>query len=152
MSHDDRDLATTLHNARAPIKEVGAGEIGGIAPGATTVVRPRRNSLLDGMSSSKRKEFPVTTGVMDYFRDAILGVAHVSYKGNQKHNPGEDLHWARGKSADDEDAAGRHMMERGDLDPPTGLPVSVQLAWRALAVAQKDLEDMFNIEPPRGCR
>src|SRR6185312_4208739 len=37
--------------------------------------------------------------------------ARVSYLGNQQHNPGQPLHWARGKSMDQLDAAARHEAE-----------------------------------------
>ena len=112
----------------------------------------RRKSLLDSMSSAERKEYPVTTGCFDYFRDALFAVAHVSYCGNRKHNPGQDLHWARNKSADEEDAMGRHLLERDETDPLTEETVAAQLAWRSLAYLQKVLEKKYNIEPPRGCK
>ena len=111
-----------------------------------------RRSLLDGMNSAERKRYPVTTGCFDYFRDALFAVAHVSYCGNQKHNPGEPLHWARGKSADEEDAMGRHLLEREDIDPLTEEVVAANNAWRALAYLQKVLEKKYNIKPPRGCK
>lgn len=109
-------------------------------------------SLLDGMTSEERKQYPVTTGVFDYFRDALFAVAHVSYCGNQKHNPGEPLHWARGKSMDEEDAMGRHLLERHQIDPLTEETVAAQLAWRALANLQKLLEQKYNIQAPPGCK
>jgi hypothetical protein len=121
-------------------------------PASRSSAPPQIMSLLDGMDSKKRKEYPVTTGVFDYFRDALLAVAHVSYKGNEKHNPGEPLHWARGKSADEPDAMGRHLLERDEIDPLTEEVVAAQLAWRALAYLQKTLEKKYNIKPPRGCR
>ena len=61
---------------------------------------------------SERKKFPVATGVLDYFPSALLQVAYVSYIGNQQHNPGQPMHWARGKSMDQEDTTLRHFMER----------------------------------------
>jgi hypothetical protein len=109
-------------------------------------------SLLEGMSSAKRKEYPITTGCFDYFRDALLAVAHVSYCGNKKHNPGEPLHWARSKSADEEDAIGRHLLERFETDDLTKETVAAQLAWRALAHLQKVLEKKYNIQMPKGCK
>ncbi len=112
---------------------------------------PVLKSLLDGMDSAERKQYPITTGCFDYFRDALLAVSHVSYCGNQKHNPGEPLHWARNKSADEEDAMGRHLLERGEIDTLTDEDVAAQLAWRALAYLQKLLETKYNIEKPRGC-
>ena len=114
--------------------------------------RVQKQSLLDGMTSAQRKEYPITTGCLDYFRDALLLVSHVSYKGNQKHNPGEPLHWARGKSADEEDAMGRHLLGRYDMDTEIGLEEAAQLVWRALAFLQKLAEKTRHINPPVGCK
>ena len=111
-----------------------------------------KQSLLDGMTSAQRKEYPITTGCLDYFRDALLLVSHVSYKGNQKHNKGEPLHWARSKSADEEDAIGRHLVNRYETDPEIDLEEAAQLAWRALAFLQKLAEKKHNIKPPVGCK
>jgi len=111
-----------------------------------------KKSLLDGMTSAQRKEYPITTGCLDYFRDALLAVSHVSFEGNKQHNPGEPLHWARNKSADEPDALVRHIMERDQIDPPTQEVVLAQAAWRALALLQKTLEAKHNIEPPLGCK
>jgi hypothetical protein len=78
--------------------------------------------------------------VLDYFPAALAEVAKVSKAGNDKHNPGEPLHWARGKSTDHADSAVRHIMERGQLDPDTGLSVLAHAAWRVLAMLQEELE------------
>ena len=111
-----------------------------------------KQSLLDGMTSAQRKEYPITTGCLDYFRDALLLVSHVSYKGNQKHNKGEPLHWARSKSADEEDAIGRHLVNRYEMDPEIDLEEAAQLAWGWLAFLQKLAEKTRNIKPPIGCK
>ncbi len=124
---------------------IGTGMTGPSAPA-------KKKSLLEGMTSEERKQYPLTTGCLDYFRDALLSVSHVSYCGNQKHNPGEPLHWARNKSADELDAIGRHLVERNDIDDLTKEVMAANLAWRALAYLQKVLEAKYNIEPPPGCK
>lgn len=86
-----------------------------------------------------RKQRPVTRGVLDYFPDAIMEVAHCSYIGNEQHNPGEPMHWAKGKSMDEADALVRHLMERGTFDSD-GIRHSAKVAWRALALLQRELE------------
>lgn len=86
-----------------------------------------------------RKDVPIMTGVLDYFPDAIAAVAVLSKIGNDQHNPGEPMHWARGKSGDEADAAVRHLMERGAVDTD-GVRHSTKAAWRALANLQKELE------------
>jgi len=86
-----------------------------------------------------RKAIPAATGVLDYFPDAILALAVCSRKGNEQHNPGQPLHWSRGKSSDHADALIRHFLERGKVDSD-GVPHSVKVAWRALAIAQLELE------------
>lgn len=98
-----------------------------------------------------RKRRPIVTGCLDYFPDALLEVAHLSWVGNQKHNPGEPLHWARGKSMDQADTTVRHLMERGGFDyyeitnergekETVKVRHSVAVAWRALANLQEELE------------
>jgi hypothetical protein len=88
----------------------------------------------------ERKKIPVGTGVLDYFPAALAAVAAVSYAGNEQHNPGEKLHWARGKSGDQADTLIRHFLERGTLDTD-GHRHSAKLAWRALAILQLELEE-----------
>lgn len=89
--------------------------------------------------SKERKKVPIATGVLDYFPDALAEVARVSYVGNEQHNPGEPLHWARGKSIDQADTVIRHFLERGKIDSD-GQRHSAKLAWRALALLQLELE------------
>jgi hypothetical protein len=85
----------------------------------------------------------MATGVLDYFPDAIAAIAHVSYVGNEQHNPGQPLHWARGKSTDEADTLVRHLSQRGSLDCD-GIRHSAKMAWRALALLQKEIEDEQN--------
>lgn len=87
----------------------------------------------------ERKTYPLWSGLMQYFPDALAAVAHVSYVGNEQHNPGQSLHWAREKSADQEDTLLRHLMERGTVDSD-GIRHSAKVAWRALAMLQLELE------------
>ena len=86
-----------------------------------------------------RKACPIASGVLDYFPDALAEIARVSKVGNDQHNPGQPLHWAREKSTDEADALIRHFMERGYMDND-GLRHSAKMAWRALALLQKELE------------
>lgn len=108
---------------------------------------PRR--LLSLLTSAERKQYPMASGLMDYFPDALALVSNVSWRGNNKHNPGEPLHWARGKSMDHADCILRHHAERGALDPE-GVRHSAQLAWRALALLQEELEAAYGLSTPRG--
>lgn len=103
-------------------------------------------------NSLARKGIPVTTGVLDYFSAAIAYVARVSMYGNEKHNPGQPLHWARGKSNDHADAIGRHLIERGGIDADSGLRHSGELAWRALANLQTELEEAGEAPISRGSK
>lgn len=91
------------------------------------------------MTSEDRKQHPVATGVLDYFPEALLELASVSFVGNEQHNPGTAMHWDRSKSGDEADALIRHFMERGTLDSD-GLRHTAKMAWRALALLQKELE------------
>jgi hypothetical protein len=90
--------------------------------------------------SEARKGVPLTTGVLDYFPAALAAVAKLSKFGNDKHNPGEPLHWSRGKSNDHADCIARHLVDRGVIDPETKMSHTVEVAWRALALLQEELE------------
>jgi hypothetical protein len=111
---------------------------------------PVQNKTAIPLDSASRKEYPMGTGLIDYFRDALAEVARISYLGNQKHNPGEPLHWSRDKSMDHADCLIRHYAERGTRDAE-GNRHSAQMVWRALALFQEELEREKGLEPPRGC-
>ena len=89
--------------------------------------------------AKERKTLPVATGVIDYFPDALIAVAHCSQVGNEQHNPDKPLHWDRSKSGDESDALMRHFIERGTYDSDH-IRHSTKVAWRALALLQKELE------------
>lgn len=89
--------------------------------------------------SQARKHLPLARGFLDYFPAAAAAVAQLSLAGNIKHNPGQELHHARGKSTDHADCVVRHLMERGTVDTD-GIRHSVKVAWRALALLQEELE------------
>lgn len=97
------------------------------------------DSLSQATTAAGRKAMPIATGVVDYFPDALAAVAAVSKIGNDQHNPGEPLHWAREKSTDEADALMRHFVERGGYDND-GVRHSAKAAWRALALLQKEIE------------
>ena len=86
-----------------------------------------------------RKNIPVATGCVDYFPDALAAVAELSRVGHEQHNPGTPLRWDRSKSGDESDALMRHFLQRGTIDSD-GIRHSAKVAWRALALLQKELE------------
>ena len=108
----------------------------------------KKKSLLDGMTSEERKQYPIVSGCLDYFRDALLEVSHVSWLGNQKHNPGQPLHWARDKSNDHADCVVRHMATRTEIESESGETHAVHALWWALAMVQEMEEKRLGI-PPR---
>ena len=91
-------------------------------------------------TTAERKAIPLASGVLDYFPAALAYVAKISKAGNDKHNPGQPLHHARGKSMDHPDCILRHLIDRGTIDPEDGLRHSGKIAWRALALLQEELE------------
>jgi dATP/dGTP diphosphohydrolase len=103
------------------------------------------------LDSKERKNVPLVTGVLDYFPAALAAVAKLSKFGNDKHNPGEPLHWARGKSNDHADCIARHLVDRGVIDPETGMSHTVEVAWRALALLQLE-EEARGAPMARGAR
>lgn len=101
------------------------------------------------LTSAERKQYPITSGFLDYFPDAVAMVAHVSWRGNEKHNPGQPIHWARGKSSDHADCIARHLIERDFLDPDN-IEHAAEMAWRSMAYLQELLERRYGLHLPRG--
>ncbi len=98
--------------------------------------------------AAARKALPLFSGCLCYFPDALLAVAEVSRVGNDQHNPGQPLHWAKEKSRDEADALLRHLLDNGSLDTD-GIRHSAKVAWRALALLQReiDMENGYGYDP-----
>lgn len=98
--------------------------------------------IVDSCTSApaERKKFPIATGLLDYFPDAVWAVARCSWAGGQQHNPGEPLHWSRDKSNDHADCMMRHFMERGTVDED-GVRHMTKTVWRAMALLQLEIEE-----------
>ncbi len=82
---------------------------------------------------------PIATGVIDYFPDALLEVALVSWHGNEQHRPGCKMKWDRKKSTKDADSAIRHFVKRGTRDTDKQRHTA-KSCWRLLALLQKEIE------------
>ena|SRR5882724_4626403 len=103
-------------------------------------------------NSDERKDIPLYSGCYNYFPAALAGVAMHSKAGNDKHNPGEPLHHARGKSIDHADCITRHLMDLADMqarrvvwtegEQAALLAEANALCWRALALSQ-ELHEKF---------
>lgn len=110
--------------------------------------------------SEMRKQIPMFSGVLAYFAAALAGVAKISKKGNDKHNPGQPLHHARGKSSDHADCIVRHLTDVADIEAfikradPKCCPELIdalldeanQLSWRSLALSQ-ELHEKYGRAP-----
>lgn len=93
----------------------------------------------NNLTAAERKAIPLARGLLDYFPDALMAVAELSQIGNEQHNPGQPLHWAKEKSTDEADALLRHLIDRGHFDTD-GVRHSAKVAWRALALLQRELD------------
>ena len=112
--------------------------------------------------SNARKDYPLFRGCLRYFPAALAGVARTSKLGNDKHNPGEEMHHARGKSPDQGDCIIRHLIDVEDLlaklerheDNVTDQDVLNevnQMTWRALAFSQ-ELHERFGAPMAPGAK
>ena len=81
-----------------------------------------------------RKQYPMFSGLIQYFPKACAAVSHQSWVGNQQHHPDKPLHWDRNKSPDHADCVIRHMTE-GDW---------VAVAWRAMANLEEQIEQGYD--------
>lgn len=90
-----------------------------------------------------RKRTPMFRGLKRYFPDALMAVSRLSFKGHEKHSPGqplENMHHCRPKSSDHGDCIERHQTTYDSIDPENGEYHAVAVAWRALAQLQQLLE------------
>ena len=108
-----------------------------------------RGSLPD--DADARNAMPMADGLLYYFPNALAEVAKVSKIGNDQHNPGQKMHWARGKSTDHENKIIRHLVDAGKRDSK-GVRHSAYLAWRALALLQEEIERDEGVPLPRNAR
>lgn len=112
--------------------------------------------------AAERKRLQLYTFMFRYFPDAWLAVVDVARAGNDQHNPGEPMHWAREKSKDQMNAAFNHIFDYGlgmrrDTDSCYHLAKSI---WRLMAQLQLDIEadrasgerqELFTVRPyPQG--
>ncbi len=95
------------------------------------------------MTPEQRKGIPVYSGFIKYFPRAILAVARLSQVANDQHNPGEDLHWAKEKSTDEQDAMMRHLVDdaKGEVLDTDKQRHLTKVAWRAMAKLERVLEE-----------
>ncbi len=119
----------------------------------TAILTTANNPIMTLSTDSKeRKNYPLFDGLLKYFPAALAGVAKTSKLGNDKHNPGQEMHHARSKSSDHGDCIIRHLIDTADLLASMNrgeavtkeeiLAEASSLAWRALAFSQ-ELHEKF---------
>jgi len=93
-------------------------------------------------TDGERGKFQLWTFLTGYFPDAFLAVVQVAVMGNEQHNPGEPLHWARHKSTDQMNAAFRHMWDHafGAQMDADGCYHLAKAIWRLSAELQIVIE------------
>jgi len=79
--------------------------------------------------AAERKTYPIYSGFIKNFPNAIAAVSHLSYKGSKQHHPDKPVHWDKDKSSDELDALMRHMID-GEWD---------QVAWRAMGNLERKM-------------
>ena len=104
--------------------------------------------------AAKRKATPVYSGVVKYFPKTLSLIAVNSRIGNEQHNAGQPLHWAKEKSSDEADALTRHLLDEA-MDPggvdTDGVYHTTKIAWRALALSER-AADARDAKTPRDAR
>ena len=111
---------------------------------------PKRDVSLPD-DAAERNGYPMADGLLYYFPNALAEVSKVSRIGNEQHNPGEDMHWSRGKSTDHANKIIRHLVDAGKTDDK-GNRHSALVAWRALALLQEELEAAYDLPLPKNAR
>lgn len=101
------------------------------------IAPPEKSESLRDYTSAERKEMPLWSVMAQYFPDAFMALARLSKKANDKHNPGERMHWVREKSKDHLECATRHLLTPDKIDPETGEIELVAAMWRCAAALQE---------------
>src|SRR5690606_8470492 len=103
-----------------------------------------------------RKRIKPFAGFLSYFPDAIAAVAELSFIANEKHNPGEPMHWAKGKSTEQRESLMRHLLDEAAAGPLSrdeyeaggkryAILSAVSTAWRSMAQLQTLADQGHNI-------
>lgn len=108
-----------------------------IALAETQAVKPPTERVIP--DDDKREDYPLFDVLFGYFPAAMCELSRWAKVGNDKHNPGEPLHWAREKSTDHVNKIARHLMDYDQKDR-NGFYEAIPLLWRAAALAQELLE------------
>lgn len=141
LEPDPRNYIPTDHQFH-PDRDVLAG-----------ITQPKRTTIVPAgklpTEPKARKDTPMARGLIDYFPHALAEVADLSRVGNEQHNPGEPMHWAKEKSTDHADCIVRHLVDRGMRDTD-GVRHSIKVAWRALAMAE--IEILAELGDPEAIR
>ena len=92
-----------------------------------------------------RREYPLCTGLLEYFPRACAEVAHHSFVGNEQHNPGQAMHWAKEKSIGRGDQIVRHLIDGKTVkDRGEAIHHLAGMCWRSLELFERFLQ---GIEP-----
>jgi hypothetical protein len=149
---DDVDANAAAYRS-SPTNVTAQSLLSTLQGGVPSAQTDLKDHLLVGKSAAERKTYPLREGLFGYFYNALVRVANVSFKGNEQHNPGQPLHWARGKSKDQLDCALRHI---GEYDPQDFSAESEEAlsaaAWRVLAELEIYLERKYGLRPPINAR
>ena len=116
-----------------------SGNVLGPKPTVVKAVPTLEQSVMPE-DSKTRKGIPLHRGLLAYFPSALASVAQVSRVCNDKHNPGQPIHWSKENSNDHQDALLRHLIDTASdpeaRDPEDGTLLAAKVAWRALAQLQ----------------
>ena len=122
-------------------------------PGPYSLATPDTPTL--PTDAAERKALPLYSFMFKYFPLAWLEVVKVAVVGNEQHNPGEPLHWAREKSTDQLDCAFRHIFDHGMGQPldTDGCYHLAKAIWRHMAELQLICEKRAAepAKPPAKC-
>lgn len=98
--------------------------------------------------SAERKTFPLFSGLIAYFPAALAEVANHSFINNEKHNPGQPLQHARGKSGDHLDCVFRHIVDSREVTGRERIEELRGACWRNLAELQEECERQGRVTAP----
>ena len=91
------------------------------------------------MSNYTKEEYVAIA--VSYFPDALVVAGRLCVASNEKHNPGEPVHWAKEKSNDHWGSWGRHTSNLRTVDPESGMLHDISWLWRTCAINQTRIDN-----------
>src|SRR3546814_10217431 len=89
--------------------------------------------------ATKRLEYPMADGLLDYFPNALAEVSRLSHAATKQHHPDKPMHWDRSKSTDHRSKIMRHLVDAGRSEEHTSeLQSLMRISYAVFCLKKKN--------------